>query len=173
MRVLLLNPPGPAGRPFVREGRCEQRLSSYQYRMLPISLPSTAGAVRAKGHEVAIVDACGPRDTASTLEGRVRSLRPELVVVSVSTPTYDADVETIGRLRAWTDAHLTAIGVHVTALPEETLRGSPEWTVTDLAETLARGDDLGAVAGLSLRCGAGIVHNADRGFPDALDELPP
>src|SRR4051812_31182065 len=45
MRVLLLNPPGPSGRPFVREGRCEQRLSSYAYRMLPISLPSTAGAV--------------------------------------------------------------------------------------------------------------------------------
>src|SRR5258705_448377 len=59
MRVLLLNPPGPAGRPFVREGRCEQRLSSYAYRMLPISLPSTAGAVRAKGHDVSIVDACG------------------------------------------------------------------------------------------------------------------
>jgi len=182
MRVLLLNPPGPSGRAFVREGRCEQRLSSYAYRMLPISLPSTAGAVRAKGHEVSIVDACGPRDGASTLEGRVRSLRPDLVVVSVSTPTYEADVETIGRLRAWTDAHLTAIGVHVTALPEETLRGSqldsvvrgePEWTVTELAETLAQGGDLGAVAGLSRRHGASIVHNEDRGFPDALDELQP
>src|SRR5690242_20914839 len=96
MRVLLLNPPGPAGRPFVREGRCEQRLSSYAYRMLPISLPSTAGAVRAKGHQVSIVDACGPRDSASTLEDQVRSRRPELVVVSVSTPTYETDVETIG-----------------------------------------------------------------------------
>ncbi len=93
-------------------------------------------------------------------------LRPELVGVSVSTPTYDADVETIGRLCAWTDAHLAAIGVHVTALPHETLQGSqldsvvrgePEWTVTELAETLAQVGDLGAVAGLSLRRGGGIV----------------
>lgn len=182
MRVLFLNPPGPEGRPFVREGRCEQRLSAYAYRMLPISLPSTAAAVRAKGHEVAIVDACGPRDDASTLEARVRELRPDLVVVSVSTPTYAADVATIAALRSWTPAHLTAIGVHVTALPEATLResqldsvvrGEPEWTVTDLAECLARGGDLASVAGLTVRRGSAILHNVDRGFPDELDELPP
>ena len=49
MRVLLLNPPGPNGQGFIREGRCHQRLSSYIYRMIPISLPSIAGLLREGG----------------------------------------------------------------------------------------------------------------------------
>ena len=153
MRALLLNPPGPGGRPYVREGRCEQRLAAYAYRMLPVSLPSTAALLRERGHAVEILDACGPRVDAGSLEGRVRDLDPDLVVVNVSTPTYDADVATIEALSRVTTAHLTAIGVHVTALPEDTLResklgsvvrGEPEWTVADLADHLevaSRGRD--------------------------------
>ncbi|UJR84371.1 B12-binding domain-containing radical SAM protein [Sandaracinus amylolyticus] len=182
MRALFLNPPGPDGVPYIREGRCEQRLSSYAYRMLPISLPSTAGALREHGHVVEILDACGPRVPASSLEGRVRAFRPDLVVVSVSTPTYSADLETIDALARWVPkAHLTAIGVHVTALPDEALRasrlssvvrGEPEWTVTELAECLARGGDPSTVIGLSFRRGDEIVHNGDRPFDGDLDELP-
>jgi len=72
--------------------------------------------------------------------------------------------------------------VHVTALPQETLersqldsvvRGKPECTLTEIAETLAQVGDRGAVAGPSLRRDGGTVHDEDRGFPDSLDELPP
>lgn len=181
MRVLFVNPPGPEGRPYIREGRCEQQLSAYSYRMLPVSLPSTAGVLRAKGHAVEILDACGPRVAASELEGRVRRFAPDLVVLNVSTPTYDEDVRTAAKLKGWTRAHLTAIGVHVTALPAATLyesrldsvvRGEPEWTVDALAACLAAGGDLATVSGLTFRRDGLIVQNADRGFPDDLDALP-
>src|SRR5262249_39432478 len=116
--------PGPNGQGYIREGRCEQRLSSYMYRMLPVSLPSIAGLLRAEGHHVRILDAVGPRVTAESIPHEVRRFDPELVVVTVSTPTYDSDVGVIAQLAGWTGAHLTAIGVHVTATAEETLRGS-------------------------------------------------
>jgi radical SAM superfamily enzyme YgiQ (UPF0313 family) len=186
MRVLLYNPPGPEGRGYIREGRCEQRLSSYAYRMLPISLPSIAGLLRAEGHQVRILDAVtAPRAkgvTPSSLAREVRAFDPELVVVSMSTPTYESDVAAVGALSGWTNAHLSAIGVHVSATAEETLRGSrlhsvvrgePEWTVADLAARLAGGEELSGVKGLSFARGSEIVHNEDRGFDGDLDALPP
>jgi radical SAM superfamily enzyme YgiQ (UPF0313 family) len=180
MRVLLLNPPGPEGRGYIREGRCEQRLSSFAYRMVPISLPSIAGLLREEGHEVRIVDAVAPR-RAPFLDD-VRAFEPGLVVVSVSTPTYDSDVDHVAAVSRATRAHVTAIGVHVSATADAALRessldsvvrGEPEWTVAELASTLASGGDLGAVRGLSFKRGGRPVHNADRGFERDLDALPP
>jgi anaerobic magnesium-protoporphyrin IX monomethyl ester cyclase len=183
MRALIFNPPGPEGRGYIREGRCEQRLSSYMYRMLPVSLPSIAGLLRAEGHQVRILDAVSPRVTPGSVPAEIRKFDPELVVVAVSTPTYESDVGVIRELDGITGAHLTAIGVHVTATAAETLedsaldsvvRGEPEWTIADLAGRLARGESLASVRGLSFRGANGaIVHNEDRGFDGDLDELPP
>lgn len=182
MRVLLFNPPGPEGRGYIREGRCEQRLSSYQYRMLPVSLPSIAGLLRAEGHQVRILDAVGPADALETYPAKLRAFDPELLVVAVSTPTFESDVAIIARVRGWTSAHITAIGVHVTATADETLRGSrldsvvrgePEWTVADLAAKLSRDEPLSGVKGISYRLGGDVQHNEDRGFDGDLDALPP
>jgi radical SAM superfamily enzyme YgiQ (UPF0313 family) len=180
MRVLLFNPPGPQGRGYIREGRCEQRLSSFAYRMIPISLPSIAGLLRAEGHDVRIVDAVAPRPVPFLRD--IHEFDPELVVISVSTPTYESDLGHVAALSRITRAHLTAIGVHVSATADETLRGSslgsvvrgePEWTVANLAATLASGGDLCEVRGLSFRRGGRPVHNEDRGFERDLDALPP
>jgi radical SAM superfamily enzyme YgiQ (UPF0313 family) len=182
MRVLLLNPPGPEGVGYIREGRCEQKLSSYAYRMVPISLPSIAGLLRERGHEVKIIDAISPRVKAGDLPRDVRAFDPGLVVVSLSTPTYDSDVAFVTELRGWTSAHLTAIGVHVTALPEATLKesrlssvikGEPEWTAADLADCLAAGRPLASVKGIVFRETQSIITNEERGFTGDLDELPP
>jgi anaerobic magnesium-protoporphyrin IX monomethyl ester cyclase len=182
MRVLILNPPGPAGRDYIREGRCEQRLSSFAYRMLPVSLPSIAGLLRAEGHEPRIIDASTPRVKPGNLLRDVRQLEPELIVVNVSTPTFESDMRWVDLLAASTRAHLTAIGVHVTATARETLgrsrlhsvvRGEPEWIVADLAACLAEGRPLESVRGLSFARGGQLVDNPDRGFEDDPDALPP
>lgn len=182
MRVLLLNPPGPEGRGYIREGRCEQRLSAYAYSMLPVSLPLTAGLLRERGHEVRILDAVAAGTSTKGVLDEVAGFSPGLVIVAVSTPTYDSDVAWIDRLSTVVSAHFSAIGVHVTALPDETLRssplhsvirGEPEWTTASLADALQSGQGLGHVAGLSWRDGPRVVHNEDYGFDGDLDELPP
>jgi radical SAM superfamily enzyme YgiQ (UPF0313 family) len=181
MRVLLVNPPGPSGRGYIREGRCEQRLSSFAYRLMPISLPSTAALLRAGGHEVRIEDAVVERLDAEELQRRLQAWNPGLVVFAVATPTFEADRRAVELAAGATAAHRTAIGLHVTALPAESLaqsrldsvvRGEPERTVAGLADALAGGADLGAVAGLSFRRNGVVVHNADRAFADDLDALP-
>lgn len=181
MRVVLVNPPGPSGRGYIREGRCEQRLSSFAYRMMPISLASTAALLRSHGHSPSILDAAATGMSVDDLCGRVREVAPGLVVFAVATPTLEEDLRVVGLVAAGTNSHRTAIGLHVSALPGETLRGSvldsvvrgePEWTVTELADVLAIGGDLARVAGLSYRRGGGAVHNVDRPPGRDLDELP-
>ena len=53
---MIVNPPTCTGMKYIREGRCEQRLNSFQYVMVPISLPMIAGALEAKKHDVKLLD---------------------------------------------------------------------------------------------------------------------
>lgn len=76
---------------------------------------------------------------------------------------------------------MTAIGAHVTALPEESLRASrldsvirrePEMTADCLVDALEKRGHLSGVTGTSYRTETGIIHNKDRPFVENLDELP-
>ena len=82
MKVLLLNPPGVGRTGFVREGRCEQRLSSFQYMMPPVSLLSIAALLRENGHTVAIIDAVAQPRNRAVLYDDVQAYSPEKVAVA-------------------------------------------------------------------------------------------
>ncbi len=181
MRVLIVNPPPYAGKKFIREGRCEQRLSSFQYVMVPISLPSIAAVLREAGHEVKLVDCVAQDSSLDDLIDLASTFRPGLVLFNFSTVTYEGDKETVKVLRGVSQAHFTAIGVHVTTLPEVTLketsldsvvRGEPEETVLALAEALEAKSSLGEVRGLSFKDGGEVINNPPREFIKDLDSLP-
>lgn len=182
MKVLIVNPPGAGDMKCVREGRCEQRLSSFQYLMVPISLPSTAAVLREGGHDVALIDCIADDVTLPTLLDHVADEQPELLLVNVSTVTFAGDAE-VGReiKAAFPNTHLSAIGVHVSTRPDEALetrawdsviRREPEATALVLADALAADAPLSVVDGLSFRHSGGIVHNPDRPFIEDLDALP-
>jgi radical SAM superfamily enzyme YgiQ (UPF0313 family) len=184
MRVLILNPPAREGVRFVREGRCEQRLSSFQYNMIPISIPSTAALLRREGHEILILDAIAGDLSVEAASARARDFGPGLVLVNVSTPTFRHDAEAAAGIVAGIPGAFTAAyGVHVSALPEESLaetsldaviRGEPEVTAAELARAIENNLSLTEVAGLSFRDSEGkIRHNPDRPFLDDLDSIPP
>lgn len=181
MRVLIVNPPAVGETKFVREGRCEQRLSSFQYVMLPVSLPSTAAVLRKGGHEVKIIDCIAGDVNQEELEKKAPEFDPGMVIFNFSTVTFEGDARCAERLRALSAAHFTAIGVHVTVLPEPNLnvttldsviRGEPEITALALADALQGGKPLSDVCGISFKEGGRIVYNADREFYPDLDTLP-
>lgn len=189
MRVLLLNPPAYKNIRYVREGRCEQRLSSFQYNMVPISLPSTAAVLREAGHAVLIFDAIGLNLDTNRVVQEARAFSPGLVLINVATPTFAGDAATAAAIKeALPGVFVVAFGVHVTALPEESLerarfdgviRREPEATARDLAGALSSGKPLSEVPGLSFRANwrekgspKPIIHNPDRPFFEDLDSLP-
>lgn len=181
MKVLIINPPAYEGTKFVREGRCEQRLSSFQYVMVPISLPSIAGLLRAKGHTLKIIDTTVESISTYELVERIKEFKPGLIICNLATATFTGDIEFCSWLKQQTKSHITAIGTHVTSLPQESLevseldsviKGEPEKSALDLANALESGSDLSGVKGISYKKGKEIIHNENQPFIEDLDSLP-
>lgn len=182
MKILLVNPPPKEGPKVIREGRCEQRLSSFQYVMVPISLPSIAGLLEKEGLDVEIIDFIVENHNFTTAIDAVVKKKPDLVITNFSTLTYQSDGVFVKELKKrLPHSHLSAIGVHVTTLPRQTLkdtaldsviRAEPEITVLNLAQVLRRGQKLNSVQGLSFKNGQKIIQNRDRPFIQDLDNLP-
>jgi radical SAM superfamily enzyme YgiQ (UPF0313 family) len=182
VKVLIVNPPTLSGMRYVREGRCEQRLNSFQYVMVPISLPLVAAVLEKDGHEVKIIDCVAEEMGVDGLREAVKAFDPAMLLLNMSTATSMSDMRVVDLLRGETKAHLTVIGNHPTSLPDEVLgacrldsviRREPERTAQDLAATLAKGGPLADVLGLSWKDPQGkVTHNADRPFERDLDSLP-
>lgn len=182
MKIIIVNPPAVKDITYIREGRCEQRLSSFQYSMVPISLPSIAAILKRHGFEVKIIDCITSRINGIQLAKLIAEFRPELIIINVSTVTYYHDRDVVNKIKqAYPSSHISAIGIHVTVLPEITLRESqfdsiirrePEITCLELAKHIAQQQDLTTVDGVSFKKGQEIYHNQERSFISDLNELP-
>ena len=167
---------------YIREGRCEQRLNSFQYVMVPISLPMIAGALEAKNHDVKILDCIANDVDVEGLKTAITEFNPGFVLFNMSTATSASDIEVINRMRPLTKSHFTVIGNHATSLPEEVfmasgldsvIRREPELTTQDLVDAIEKGRGLGQVLGITFKNTDGtIVNNDDRPFNENLDDLP-
>jgi len=185
MRVLLLNPPAADGVRQVREGRCMQRAGAWTAVWTPISLAISAALLRQRGHDVRLRDCIVEDIDFDRLVHIIGAFGPQLVVFNAVTPAIVSDLSTARWAKAVDRSiRCAAIGIHGTALPQETLeiepaldvvvRGEPEMTVAELAESA----DHSSIAGISWRSRDGddadgeIHHNPDRPFVRDLDDLP-
>lgn len=196
MKVIIINPPVVGDDKYIREGRCEQRASSFQYLMVPISLPSIAGLLRENKFDVKVLD-CIAEDLGFTGALKViKQYNPKLIVINYSTVTYEGDKKFSAMVRrGLPGAHLTAIGVHVTTMTEQALtetalnsiiRNEPEETALELAQAIEKGrkterqknrkaetdQKLKKIKGLSYRSKSKVIDNPDRPFIENLDALP-
>lgn len=181
MKILIINPPAFNGIKYIREGRCEQRLSSFQYVMTPISLPSIAAVLRESNYSVIIQDCIANNQNIDEIKEQIKLYQPQLIIINTSTATFNNDKITIKAIKELSDAHITAIGTHVTALPETSLteskldsviRREPELTALELANSLNNNKDLKNVLGISYKSEKEIINNPDRPFIENLDDLP-
>jgi anaerobic magnesium-protoporphyrin IX monomethyl ester cyclase len=183
-KAVLINPPVPDGKAWVREGRCQQ-WTVWGAPFPPLSLALVSTQLVREGVDTMIIDA-GPtgKDVDSVIDECVE-FRPDLVVLSVATPTIRSDLGWFApRLKeALPNVPVAALGIHVSALPSETLQeyrhldfaviGEPEITVKDLARALMFGDcPVEHVPGLALRDErGGCKINRHRTYIDDLDSL--
>ncbi len=116
------------------------------------------------------------------LRRELHQFRPDMVGITVTTTTY-ASAVSAARLCKSEDPSLKVIwgGPHATAVPEDVLRRVPEVnmvvagegdeTIVELCDRLEKGGDVGGVAGVWVRDGAGVKGSA-RGLLENLDSLP-
>ncbi len=180
MKILLINPPEYRGFRYAREGRCQQRISSYEYVFPPISLMTTAAVLEKENFDVKILDCTAENISWSKLENLINKSNPDMIVVTISTPSFYGDIK-VADICKNLNILSVVIGVHCTALPEKTLlcsnfdvvvRGEPEITILEIAKNIGNKKNLNDVLGISYKKDAVIHHNKSRPFIKDLDVLP-
>jgi len=179
MKLLLLNPPFLKN--FSRQSRspCVTKGGTLYY---PYFLAYATGAVEKAGLTAKLVDAVANDWSREQTVGFAKEFNPGLIVIDTSTPSMVNDMQVADALKeALPDAHITLVGTHPTALPEEVLngckadsvcRGEYDHTVRDLAIALKEGKPLKTVDGLNFKEGKKITANQKREYIKNLDELP-
>jgi len=180
MRALFLNPPF-IGR-FSRTSR-SPAVAKGGTLYYPIWLAYAAGTVEAAGFEVSLLDAPAAGLGLDEVLDRVSRFGPDLVVLDTSTASIASDIAVAEKVKsARPGAFIVLVGTHPSALPEDTLRrsasvdavavGEYDFTLRDLAKSLASGGPLEDVDGLVFRNGEAVVSSKPRAKIEDLDALP-
>ncbi|MBD3390546.1 MAG: radical SAM protein [Chitinivibrionales bacterium] len=185
MKILVLNPPFLPR--FSRESRSPAVTKSGTL-YYPMWLAYAAGYLEKQGHKVMLLDAPAAGIGHDTVIAAAREFGPRMAVLDTSTPSIDNDVDMACRLKkALGDLFTVVVGVHVSALPGETMASAPpgldaaafgeyDATLAELAGALDNGADsahLEPVKGLAFRDRAGHVHvNEPRAYIQDLDDIP-
>jgi len=179
-RTLLVNPPLVNGVAFTRQGRCQEREEVLGTTKPPYTLALIASLYRDAGFEVRLVDLTARRKSVDDLIVQLdrESFAPTLILFPSTTPTLDADVAAIAKLKAHFGAPIFCFGPHASTTPHASMKrvpvvdgmfvGEPEDAALQLArlETL---DELGTIPSLTWRrrstesAGDTIVPHAAQG----------
>jgi len=173
MKILLIKPP------FSEiYGQFQSAATEYP----PMGLMYVAAVLEKAKHDVKIVDMPAERVSEDGLGKILADFRPELVGITVVTPTVNYSFK-LAELAKKTAGCMVAMGgIHPTTMPGEVIangsvdfvvRGEGEYTFLELAKILeSKNDDLKKCLGLTWKHEKKIVHNADRTMIEDLDELP-
>lgn len=187
MEVLLVEPPAMTNMGSLR---VLGSMGTFKADMAwpPLDLMIISGLLERHGIGSSIFDANTLRATFEEVRKRVEEERPRMVVFTTSTTSILHDLKLAQVVKEVSSDILTvAIGTHVMALPEETLRESPYLDVCVYSEPelpvldiIKNGYRLESVLGIAYRRDDNILKNAphtlcqnmdDFGFP-SHDKIP-
>jgi radical SAM superfamily enzyme YgiQ (UPF0313 family) len=166
MKVLLIHPP-----------------TSSHHPEPPLGLGYLGAVLKARGHEVRILDMEPVGIDFPELPGVLRDFSPRLVGVSFMTSQFSYAMKCFAAARNGAPGAVTvAGGFHVTALPADVMKnsdidfavvGEGENTLAELVESLDAGPGAWRrIQGLVFREEGRMVATPPRGLIDDLDTLP-
>jgi anaerobic magnesium-protoporphyrin IX monomethyl ester cyclase len=170
----------PTGK-YIREDRCQTPIKNLKTVALrvPIDLLYATGAFEAAGCDCRVDDYPGEDIGWADLESRLREFKPHYLIMSITTPSLDEDMEAAALAKRVDPSIITiAKGAHFNTLDVSSLEKYPALDVVlrgEIEETcmaLGRGEPLDSVAGISRRENGKIIRNPDRGFTQDLDAIP-
>ncbi|MBC7326647.1 radical SAM protein [bacterium] len=177
-RALLINPPSGL---YIREDRCQvpvKGLTATAPRP-PIDLAYIAAVLEQEGVECRIKDYPVEGKGWSALERDLEIFSPDILIVSVTTPTFELDMKACEIAKKLNPSIITAAkGGHITVLDEEALKKHPyldialRGEVEETVKELAQGYQLDKIEGITFRSNGRIIRNPDRKFIEDLDSLP-
>ncbi len=176
--VLLIEPPSPCRKKVLR---ILGSIGTYKTDMAwpPLDLMIIDGLLSKEGIRSFIFDANSTGADWKDVEEMVRVVKPRMVVFTTSTTTILHDLDTAKVTKAVFPSALTAaIGTHVMALPEKTLKSAPELDAAVFNEAelvvldLAKNDfDCANTPGVAYRKNGDVLRNSPHPNPENLDYL--
>ena len=179
-RTLLINPPLVDGIAFTRQGRCQEREDVLGTTKPPYSLALIATLLRNAGCDVRLIDATATRLSTDDVIARLEreEFVPSLILFPSTTPTLDADVAEMAKLKDRFQAPIVCFGPHASTTPMQSMErtpqvdgmlvGEPEDGALQLA-LLEAFDRAGEVPSLTARIGGSVIqhraHGSYAGFP--------
>lgn len=124
--TLLLNPPLVRGIAFTRQGRCQEREDVLGTTKPPYTLALMASLLRDAGCEVRLVDATAERLSVEQIIARLGAFAPTMILFPSTTPTLDADVAEVARLKAHYNAPIFCFGPHASTVPAVSMARAPQ-----------------------------------------------
>ncbi len=178
-RVLLIVP--PTGR-FIREDRCQTPIEKLKTVALrpPIDLMYAAACFEQTGAECRLADYPAEDWDWGRLESDIRGFKPDMMVMSITTPSFDDDMKA-ATLAKRIDPKIVTVakGAHFNTLDVQSMEKHPDLDLGLRGEYELTCMELGAgekpvrdIAGLTWRDGDRIVRNPERALPDDLDQIP-
>lgn len=176
-KTLLINPPLINGVAFTRQGRCQEREEVLGTTKPPYTLALAASLLREAGCDVRLIDTTAERIEIDDVIARLdrEGFAPTLILFPTTTPTIDADVAAIARLKRRYHAPMFCFGPHASTVPAESMErapevdgmfvGEPEDAIVQLAQ-LPSGAQVGDVPSITWRNDAGTLlpHRAHGSF---------
>lgn len=181
-KTLLINPPLINGVAFTRQGRCQERDDVLGTTKPPYTLALLAAMFRREGMEVRLIDATAERLSMDEVIARLAAegFTPTLILFPSTTPTLDADVAAIAKLKATYSVPMFCFGPHASTAPllsmervrdvDGMLVGEPEDGALQLAK-LPSVSALAEVPNLTWRQADGSIapHRAHGSYSGFLD----
>ena len=185
-KTLFVNPPLVGGIAFTRQGRCQEREEVLGTTKPPYTLALGAALLRARGCQVQLVDLTASQQSVTDLLQRLdrEGFHPTLIIFPSTTPTLDADVEAIARIKRRFGAPMFCFGPHASTAAAASMDrvpavdgmfvGEPEDGIVQLAG-LASVGSLAEVPSLTWRtpeAGGAVVPHRGHGSFTAFATMP-
>ena len=180
--TLLINPPLINGVAFTRQGRCQEREDVLGTTKPPYTLALAAALLREAGCAVRLVDATAERLSIDDVIARLDRERfvPTLILFPTTTPTLDADVSEMARLKQRYGAPMFCFGPHASTAPAQSMArarevdgmfvGEPEEAIVALAslDSIERVGEVSSITWRNPAGGAVVPHRAHGTFAGFL-----
>ena len=179
MNVLIINPPWP-GKGFGT--RSQNRIIKHRsdkYLQYPIFLAYSASQLRKAGFKVTYIDSVIQDLNFDQTLAAVKKSKPDVIFMETTTPSIEADYDSLISLKDATGAWIIVGGPHATYFHREVLKECHAIDVvirhefdTKIANVVAGLDNLERISGITYRNNGGIVDNGDGDLEKDLDTLP-
>lgn len=182
LKAVIANPPWPGEGYGARSNIRWPHRRKDKSLQFPIYLAYTISVLKKNGIDAHGIDAvCREMGITEFVEA-VKKIKPQVVMLEVSTPSIMYDLETAHKVKDETGATVVLCGPHASYFHKEIIdnyrfvdcciRGEFEYVMRDLCLALKDAKHLKGVRGLTFRSGQKTIVNPDMPPIEDLDEVP-